>query len=268
MKIALCLYGYFNNKGDSNAGMKGYNYIKDNILKYPNVDVFIHSWDLENEDKIRGLYNPKFAVFDKQADFEALAKKRGLSQSDIDKDFNRSETIFKDCTIQSSLSFYTSRGASIIFKYTHELEYDFEYDVVVTARFDLGHRSGLHRGYNVSLMNFMPEADMQYIYSSMWAQLNAGYADQWFYSNSKNMNILIMMQEHAMHDFKIGSEYHKALINGWPDSNANDEFSNEFFQPTKTTNLIKYPTWQIINNHLYHKWFFMRVGLYEKSKFV
>lgn len=268
MKIALCLYGYFNNKGDSNAGMKGYNYIKDNILQYPNVDVFIHSWDLANEEKIRGLYNPKHAVFDKQVDFEKLAADMGVNQSNIDQDFNRSDTIFKDCTIQASLSFYTSRGVSLLLKYTHESEHDFEYDVVVTARFDLGHRSGMHRGYNVSQMTFKPEQDMQYLYSSMWMQLNAGYADQWFYSNSKTMNTFILMQEHALHDFKVGSNYNKALLNGWPDSNADDEFSNEIFKPVKATNLMKYPTWQMVNNHLYHKWFLMKVGLYEKSKFI
>jgi hypothetical protein len=33
MKVALCLYGYFNNKADQLAGYKGYQYIKDTIHK-------------------------------------------------------------------------------------------------------------------------------------------------------------------------------------------------------------------------------------------
>jgi hypothetical protein len=59
MRIALCLYGYFNNREDSSAGMKGYKYIQDNILSHPNVDVFIHSWDMENRFKIIDLFKPK-----------------------------------------------------------------------------------------------------------------------------------------------------------------------------------------------------------------
>jgi hypothetical protein len=270
MKIALCLYGYFNNREDSSAGMKGYQYIKDTILKYPNVDVFVHSWDLENENKIKELYKPKLSVFEKQVDYEALAKTKGVYQKNIDKDFDRNNTIYFQCTIQASLSFFSSRAMSIILKNSYENGNEFEYDVVITARFDLGHRSKMHRGYNVSQMNFNPNADMKYLYSSMWVQLNAGYADQWFYSNSKNMNSFVLMQEHFFVDFKVDSEYNKALNNGWFDSNAADEFSNEMLKPSdqRSNNLMKYPTWQMVNNHLYHKWFLNKAGLYEVSKFV
>jgi hypothetical protein len=78
MKIALCLYGYFNNRGDSTAGSKGYQYIKDCILSYHNADIFIHSWDLENEERIRAIYNPKLAIFEKQIDYDALAQTKGV----------------------------------------------------------------------------------------------------------------------------------------------------------------------------------------------
>jgi hypothetical protein len=128
----------------------------------------------------------------------------------------------------------------------------------------------MHRGYNVSEINFNPTYDMKSLYSSMWMQLNAGYADQWFYSNSKNMNLFMAMPEHFFADFKVGSDYNKALNSGWFDSNQADEFSNEVLKPEseRTANLMKYPTWQMINNHLYHKWFLKRTGLYEVSKFI
>lgn len=268
-RVALCLYGYFNNREDSGAGMKGYRYIKDNILKYENVDIFIHSWDVENEGIIRELYNPKKAEFERQIDFKSVAAGYGVSQEQIDKGFNRNATIFSQCTVQASLSFYFSRANSILLKKDYEVEHG-KYDIVIAARFDLGHRSKMHRGYNVSEMNFNPNNDMKYLYSAMWQQLNAGYADQWFYSNSDNMNVFLGMYNHALHDFKVGSDYNKALNLGWFDSNAVDEFSNERLKPEneRTTNLMKYPTWQIINNHLYHKWFLNRVDLYEMSKFV
>lgn len=269
-RTALCLYGYFSNRENENAGMLGYEYIKENILKYPNVDVFVHTWDLKNEKKIIELYNPKRIIAEKQLDYNAVASSYGLYQSDIDEGFDRNSTIYVNCTIQASLSFYNSRAMSILLKREYERDNNFEYDVVITARFDLGHRSGFHRGYNVSQITFNPENDMNYIYSSMWVQINCGFADQWFYSNSENMNKFIYMGDHAIEDFKLGSNYNNALINGWFDSNADDEFSNEVLKPkeNRTTNLFKYPQWQIINNHLYHKFYLNKVELYEKSKYV
>lgn len=268
MKIALCLYGYFNNKADSSAGMKGYEYIKEHILKYENVDVFVHSWDLENSQKILDLYKPVEFTFDEQVDFDKRAKIHGVYQDLIDENFDRASTIYNGCTIQASLSFFESRAMSLGNKSFHEIQNGFRYDVVITARFDLGHRSGFHRRYNVSHINFDPTLDMNYLYSSMWMQLNAGYADQWFYSNSWNMDLFMLMGSHFLKDSLLFSDYHKALTNGWFDSNADDEFSNERLKTEKTNNLMKYPTWQMINNHLYHKWFLKNVGLYDKSKFL
>lgn len=271
MRIALCLYGYFNNREDENAGMKGYEYIKNTILKHGNVDVFVHSWDLKNRDLILDLYNPKHEEFEFQTNFVPVLKKNyGVDQELIDQGFDRNSTIYHQCTLQSSFSFFTSRSNSILLKMEVEQEEKFTYDVAIVARYDLGHRSRMHMGYNVSEMNFDPNADMNYIYSAMWQQLNAGYADQWFYSSSENINILRHFGTYGVVDFKVGSDYNKALNNGWFDSNTSNEFSNERMKPVeqRSKNLMKYPTWQMINNHLYHKWFFQKVGLYEVSKFV
>lgn len=271
MKIALVLYGYFNNREDQNSGMKGYAYIQENLLKH-GVDVFIHSWDLQNQNLIEALYNPKMIIVEEQIDYTRIAGENGLYQADIDENFNRESTIFKYCTIQQSLSFYHSRAKGLMLKREYERDFNlkFKYDVVITARFDLGHRSEVHRGYNVSEIRFDPNLDMNYLYSSMWMQLNCGFADQWFYSSSENMDKFIYMGDKALVDFKLYSHYHHLLINGWPDSNEDDEFSNEVLKSKeeKAINLVKYPTWQIINNHLYHKYFIKSVGLYENSKFI
>jgi len=56
VKIALCLHGYFSNAGGHKAGIEGYKYIRRKLLDKYDVDVFIHSWDLEYKDTILSLY--------------------------------------------------------------------------------------------------------------------------------------------------------------------------------------------------------------------
>ena len=102
----------------------------------------------------------------------------------------------------------------------------------------------------------------------MWVQTNAGYADQWFYSNQENMIKFVGFYDKSLDYFKPKSEYEKAITNGWFDSNAKNEFSNEILKSVKSENLLKYPRWQMINNHIMHKWFMKDVGIYDKSKFV
>lgn len=266
MKIALCLYGYFNNREDINAGEKGYQYILNNILKH-DVDIFIHSWDIENQKRILELYKPKQFIFDAQKDFNNFEVEKKINEN-----FDRSK-YFSSCKLQSSLSFFYSRGKAIDL-------IDDNYDIVIVARFDLGVRSKEHLGYNVSLMKFDPTLNMDFIYSAMWKQLNAGYADQWFYSSYDNIKKLSKMYDQAIIDMQVKSDYHRAITTGWFDShcdclqhqqingNKNCETSNEVLKDIKSKKLMKYPTWQIINNHIYHKWFFKQNGLYEISKWI
>ena len=271
MKIALCLYGYFNNRADNNAGMKGYDYIQKNIVDKINgeLDIFIHSWEPKLKQTIKNLYNPKKSIYEKQKNFTKDIELYGVNENWINEGFDRNSTIYKQCTIQASLGFFYSRATSIALKCSYEELNNFNYDCVIVVRFDLGQRSGWHKGYNVSLIKFNPKLDMNYIYSAMWKQLNAGFCDQWFFSNSENIDLLGDMYLNSISDYFLpNSNYYKAITNGWKDSNANDQFSNEFFKKNKSENLVKYPKWQMINNHILHKWHFMQTGLYEKSKFL
>lgn len=269
MRIALCLYGYFNNRRNKNAGELGYKYIKSNIMdKASDIDVFIHSWEKDNETYINSLYSPKKSVFENQIDFKEISLEHGIDEDWINQGFERNRTIFRNCTINNSLSFYYSRSKAIELKKLYELENDFTYDCVVICRFDLGYTSTWSHGYNVSLMPFDINLDMEYVYSAMWVQLNAGYADQWFISNSKNADLIGDMYEDSLNDyFQKNSEYYQVLTTNWFDSNINNELSNELISPTNSPN-VRYPKWQMINNHILHKWHFYKVGLYEKSKFI
>ena len=70
MKIALCLHGYFANAEGYEESVEAHKYLKRKVLDGNDVDVFIHSWDLENEKKVLSLYNPKKYNFEKQLDFK------------------------------------------------------------------------------------------------------------------------------------------------------------------------------------------------------
>ena len=111
---------------------------------------------------------------------------------------------------------------------------------------------------------------MDNLYAAYWNQMNWGYADHWFYSSSKNMDLVGSAYDKISTYYKPGSDYYRSIPEGWFDSNAEDEFSNEQMKPEKekTDNLVKFDKWQCIDNHKFYKWFFRDVGLYEKTSYV
>ncbi len=277
MRIALCLHGYYNNSTDLESGDNGFKYIKETLLDKYNVDVFIHSWEKDKEVYLKELYNPIYSTFENQIDFTEIMKENEISQEYFDEGFPRDHSPYAQCKISSTLSFLYSRQAALRLAFLFEEKKKFEYDVVITARFDLGQRDkfGKWRFY-VSQMNFDPKLDMNFVYSAMWDQLNAGYADQWFFSNSKNMKILSKAYDEALKSFLPGSLYEHAITQDWPDSVIYDmsfthpnQFTNEIFKQYKSIlPLMKYPKWQCVNNHIFYKWFFIASKLYDKSRFV
>lgn len=274
MRIALCLHGYFNNRADKNAGTNGFYHLQERVMSLGDVDVFFHSWDVENQDAILGLYSkPKEFIIEPQAQFLQLEEE----QKRIDEGLNRATSKFASCKLSSTLSFLYSRKKAIELKQQEEDKTGLLYDVVITSRFDAGQRDKFGKWkYYVSRINFSPSFDMNYVYSAMWDQLNAGYADQWLYSNSLNMDIVATLYDKCFEYFREGSDYEKMLTTGWRDSvpvnnmDSRDpgQFTNECLQKHKSRQLMKYPKWQMINNHLLYKFFMIDTGLYEKSRFV
>lgn len=263
------MHGYFNNRIDPQAGDNGFEYIKENIVKDNEVDFFIHSWEPEMESHIKGLYNPVSATFESQIDFSDK-----VNDAYFDEGFQRESTMYANCKPHNTLSFLYSRAKSI-----ELMKSNGEYDCVVVCRFDLGQRGKecAHMfKYNVAEIRFDEDADMSKLHSSMWDQLNAGYADQWFYSSQENIEMLATAYDKALDYLTPGSEYEKALTEGWPDSqhfNVHSptdprQFTNEFFKSNKSSKLMTYPKWRCVDNHLFYKWFCIDTGLYEVSEFV
>tara|TARA_A100001015_G_C14984699_1_gene711006 strand:+ start:187 stop:1725 length:1539 start_codon:yes stop_codon:yes gene_type:complete len=265
MKIALCLHGYYNSSGGSESGDFGFDYITKNIIVGNNVDVFVHSWDLSAKDKILQNYKPTSSLFEEQKSFE-----EELSKIDTDwfeEDFDRSKTMYRNSVLQT-LSFLYSRKVSVELKRKYEQDNGFEYDCVVLCRFDLGSRGKEHpQLFYATDIEFSPSADLNKLHMKYWNQFNWGIADHWFYSSSKTIDQVAGLYDKIEEYYQKDSDYVKAVTTGWPESNVENEFSNEIFLKNKTDNLVKFDKWHCIDNHKIYKWFFHETGLSKQIGF-
>ena len=206
MKIALCLHGYFNSSRDNTSlGIDGYNHIKKNILDGNDVDVYIHSWDIDNIDKIKELYGDitKDSLIEPQIDFKPLFIENGLDTVTVHSGATPFWNVFSQFySVQKSFELMASSGI--------------DYDCVIKSRFDLGriNRStsgpGLGNPFAVQCINFRPHYDMDNLYMANWQYLDTeGPADMWFYSNKENMSNFAKIFDILSADVKIGTDYQK-----------------------------------------------------------
>ena len=271
-RVAVCLYGLYNHHFND-AGQKGFEQIREQILsKVIDADIFCHSWSTENREVILSNYKPKKWIIEDQIDFSH-------NVDALDLDYFLTTRHRDRLYLFRAFSFYYTRAKAILLKKQYEEEMGFKYDSVISCRFDLGQRDRNWTGkYFVSRINFDSTLDMSNVHSAMWDQLNAGMADQWFYSNSHNMDRFIEMYDALPRYLTRGSEYEKAVTEGWFDSNYFEcnnpsdprHYTNEllFREDAKSKNLMKYPVWECVNNHIIHKWFLKEIGLYEKSRYL
>ena len=264
---ALCLYGRFNNRLSANSGVDGAEYIRSHLLSRGQFDVFIYSNDVENEAEIRAVYSEciRDCIFEVGPDFQALMKSMGIREENF-------SPIERFRTAENTLRFLYGRKRSLELMHKYMTTNTLTYAAAITARFDLGQidRYNGRHPYRVSEINFNPAYDTNFIYSAMWNQLNAGYADQWFFSSPELLVKLSSMFDRSLDYLTLGSSYQQFLEGGIPDSNVHNEFSNEMLKamPEKTNDLVKVPMRLGVNNHLMHKFFFLESGLYSKSKFT
>jgi hypothetical protein len=131
MKIALCL------SGQIRCYREGYEYLWENLFSKHDVDVFWHTWTIDEKTMIdlESLYGPEESIYTDQFDPKQFAK------------YNRTqdERFRPENTIHMMYSIFMSN----LLKKQHELKKGFVYDVVIRSRFDYA--------LNVEL----PFADMQ-----------------------------------------------------------------------------------------------------------
>ena len=196
MKIALCLSGYFDSLTDSSSkGIDGYDHLKRHVFSKGDVDVYIHSWDIENEQQIKKLYNPKHSVFEQQIDFSDIIKEKGYDQ--IPNPPRSPQTIYSH--------FYSTSES---FKHIQG-----EYDWIIKSRFDIGRinrrTSGPHNPnnpYPVQCINFNPTLDPNKLYMANWQYLESdGPADMWFYGSQTIMKPFAFIYDNIDRYFKCNA---------------------------------------------------------------
>ena len=268
MKVALCLNGYYTKSDDLQISRSSHEYIKNKILDVADVDVFIHSWDLDHKDEMINLYKPVVSKFEEQKTFEE--ELMSFESEWFEEDFDRSSTMYNS-TIYKTLSCMYSRKQSVALKTEYEKKNGFEYDCVIMARFDLGNRGKEHyQIYYATNISFDPKLDMRYVYTAFWDQLNHGIADHWFYSSSENMNKIASLYDSLFSYYQKDSDYVKSVTKGWLISNRQNQFSNELIKPKayRTDDLHTFPKWGCIDNHKAYKWHMHVNNLLEDAKFV
>lgn len=266
-RIAVCLYGRFNNRFSDSAGTSGADYIRRKFLDRYDCDLYIFSTDLQSSDAINEEYRSvsKRLVIEEAPDFAGLLLANGVQEGDF-------LPIEGFRTASNTLSFLYNRMRSLGLLADQITDGSVHYKSAVCCRFDSA-QIDKHNGYQpfrVSEINFNPNRDMKYLYSAMWNQLNAGFADQWFYSAPKTLLRLMGMYDAVLQNLKKGSSYHTMITKGIPDSNAENPFSNEMLLPVeqKSSNLVSIDWERAVDNHLLHKWFLMEQNLYDGCRFT
>lgn len=232
MKIALCLHGMFDSPMDKTSnGLDGREYIQKHILDKGDVDVFVHSWDLEKQGLIEAMYQPKVSLFESQKDFTELINERGLDK-------------LEGCPRppQSVLSHLYS--VTEVMKLPYQ-QTDAKYDIIVKTRFDLGrinrNTSGPGKGnpYPVQCINFQTDIVEDKIYMANWNHFHMGPADMWFYGSPKVMVEFTTLYNFLEEQMKIDSEFHQFATQ--IENNRGD-----------LSNAIAFYKWWMIKNDLWN----------------
>lgn len=270
MRVAICLYGLFNNRFSKTAGAEGFSKLLELEGNFPDVafEWFAYSTDTENRDEISLLLSTKNAtwVIEEQQDFEALCREKAidLSKFDVPSGFR---------SFSNALSFFFSRKQSIELMLASKRKFDW----VIVSRFDvaqLDRFNGRQRAH-VGEIGFNRHLCAGMNYSAIWDQHNHGYADQWFILSPEDARILGGMYEEALTYLRDESQYLRFIGDGILDSNTSDSFSNERRRRRGLGTDLRRPqaipvrrdTSTGLDVHLMHKFFFIESGLYQTSEF-
>ena len=181
MKIALCIGNLAGiGRQGNTAYVSGYEHIKKTILdKFDNVDVFLHSYEKNLENVLLEYYKPINFLFENVPDFKENYKDLDLNYCN----YGSQQTF----NYQNLFSMAYSRYMVGQLKSKHEKDNGFIYDWVIFVRYDIASVNHIEEiGFDTTL-------DRNYVYTCMFNQLNAGPQDQWFYSNSKNMDTVFSL---------------------------------------------------------------------------
>lgn len=230
MKVALCLYGIVG--GDSGKGGQGSSaetlkighrhYRQFLIDANAEVDVFVHTWSVDQKARIERLYQPKRAIYEPQIKFKVPKWVRG----DAERKNNH-------------YSKWYSTKRTLDLKRVYEEANNFKYDFVMTTRFDIalktpfkfdgfdpdkfyaGHwckivnANGVDvfkggRGPLYGLLKKGAKIDNYKHAHTGYPHTDEGLIDQWFFSGSKNMDAFASLYDRLDEYTKPGNRLNDA----------------------------------------------------------
>jgi hypothetical protein len=193
MKVALCLYGHHpleTLKKIKISRDRTLEHWKKHVLNHNNVDVFFHTWSHTRENDLVKKWKPVKYIAETQIEFDK--EKTGRLYSGYSP---------KDTREQVAYSHTYSIMKSVELKKEWEKEHNFEYDMVMIARFDLLWFTDVH----------FDQFDPSFFHVAKWS--GKGYHDNrnskkynsiagvWFFSNSKNIDKFGLTLHHKISKF-------------------------------------------------------------------
>ena len=262
MKLAVCLYGRFGNRFSEQAGVDGLEYLTKEVLKGVDADFFVYSYDQKHQDEIeltlgKSLIASSFvAAPNHLEEFMVLGGDSTIFNPD---DPSR--------TASGTFSFCAQRDGVLAMMLAHSRDALESYSHVLVCRIDIGQidRFNQRHPQRVSevprLRNFT-FSNPQVVHAT-WNQLNAGLPDQWFILDLQSAEKLNGSLHRYMNYLKPGSEYLEMCESGILFSSGLNEFSNEQTSLWPKGDLISRQSSKALDNHLLHKFDFIKVGLFD-----
>ena len=184
MKVALCFSGYIGTLGGKTNKHIGehsntvldlsYKHFKEHILDKNDVDIFIHSWEVDEEENIKKLYKPKLSIFENQIVFDTAPH---IQTNDEKRK-------------QAHYSRWYGLKKAVELKREYEIKNDFIYDYVMVSRFDIAWMNDV----------IFSKFDNKYFWIARamgdkipgkwygWPYSGLEITDLWFFTNSENMD--------------------------------------------------------------------------------
>lgn len=250
-------------------------YLK-SLRKHYDVDFLCTTWDDKGKDKILDSYNP--VLYDGNFSQSAFISQYSPLLDDYEKNRMRRREVHLESLnqnndlVSSSIrcsSQLQSRINSINLARAHSLFTGGKYQFFLLTRYDIGFRGGFAVRYPSILTQrhiqwLSKDSKIRFILPS-FDQLNCGFPDMWFYSNSSGLIAYAQILDVYINSLlDSSSPYQSLLTRGWPDSeyfeypSASDlrQFSNICLKKTQVPRPpMVYPSYEAPNLHAFHKYF-------------
>lgn len=204
-RIAICLYGLHPKycwKGIEPKKDVSYKYFKSNILNQnEDIDIFLHSFSINDKDQLINEYNPLKYLIEKQKDF--IINNKFKKKITRDGEFHKKNKKYYNKSFDEilySLTYGIKKTIELMSEY--EKENNFKYHFVMLSRMDVVWLKPI----------LFKNLDNNKFYSSIWgvnnimSNGNNGVLGYWFISNSelikKYASLFDKMEEYFNNNIK------------------------------------------------------------------